>query len=79
MTHQFGNYVLQKAIGVVLDPVLRVQILQSIKNLSASLCQTKYGNKVIHKLQKVHPEIFRDVLNAGCSDPNSSQASIPSV
>lgn len=43
-------------------PQLKTQILESIKGLSGSLCQTKYGNKVLNKLQKVYPETF-DTLN----------------
>ena len=31
MMHSFGNYVLQKAISVVVDPHLKTQILESIQ------------------------------------------------
>ena len=58
VTHQFGNYVLQKAITIVQDETLRMQILASIKQMSVQLCLTKYGNKVLNKLQKTYPEIF---------------------
>jgi hypothetical protein len=61
--------VLQKAIAIVVDPQLRSQILESIKMLSGSLCQTKYGNKVLNKLQKVYPEIF-DNLNQSKQQSN---------
>ena len=62
VTHQFGNYVLQKAIAIVVDPQLRMQILESIKAISASLCVTKYGNKVLNKLQKVYPDFFNTAM-----------------
>ena len=39
-----------------------MQILASIKQMSVQLCLTKYGNKVLNKLQKTYPEIFS---NAG--------------
>ena len=58
VTHQFGNYVLQKAILVVTDSTLRDHILESIKLLSGSLSQTKHGSKVLMKLQKTYPRIF---------------------
>ena len=62
VTHQFGNYVLQKAIGIVVDQQLRMQILESIKAMSAALCLTKYGNKVLNKLQKVYPDFFNTAI-----------------
>ena len=37
VTHQFGNYVLQKAIAIVADPTLKTEMLESIKVLSGSL------------------------------------------
>ena len=40
VTHQFGNYVLQKAITIVQDETLRMQILASIKQMSVQLCLT---------------------------------------
>ena len=58
MTHQFGNYVLQRTIAIVADPDLRKQILESIKLLSSSLSQTKHGQKVLSKLQKAYPHVF---------------------
>ena len=65
VTHQFGNYVLQKAIHVVTDPTLRDQILESIKLLSGSLQQTKHGSKVLTKLQKTYPRIFGGAPSGG--------------
>ena len=62
VTHQFGNYVLQKAISIVVDQQLRMQLLESIKAMSASLLQTKYGNKVLNKLQKVYPDFFNTAI-----------------
>ena len=50
VTHQFGNYVLQKAIAIVTDQTLKTEILESIKVLSGSLSQTKHGLKVLTKL-----------------------------
>jgi len=58
VTHQFGNYVLQRTIAIVADPKLKKQILESIKLLSSSLLQTKHGQKVLSKLQKAYPHIF---------------------
>lgn len=58
VTHQFGNYVLQKAINIVADPELKTTILESIKLLSGSLSQTKHGQKVLTKLQKAYPHVF---------------------
>ena len=58
MTHQFGNYVLQRTIAIVADPALKKQILESIKLLSSSLSQTKHGQKVLSKLQKAYPHVF---------------------
>ena len=52
---------LQKAIAIVADPVLKREILESIKLLSGSLSQTKHGQKVLNKLQKAHPEIFAEL------------------
>lgn len=59
MTHSFGNYVLQKAISVVVDPQLKTQILESIQLQQCSLAQTKHGPKVLQKLQKQYPHIFK--------------------
>jgi len=58
VTHQFGNYVLQKAISIVTDTELRHQMLESIKLLSGSLLQSKHGQKVLTKLQKQYPHVF---------------------
>lgn len=58
MTHQFGNYVLQKAIAIVADAELRTSILESIKLLAGSLASTKHGQKVLTKLQKAYPHVF---------------------
>ena len=58
MMHQFGNYVLQKAITVVVDPRLRTDILESIKLQSSSFAQTKHGPKVLQKLAKTYPHVF---------------------
>lgn len=51
---------LQKAIAIVADPVLKREMLESIKMLSGSLSQTKHGQKVLSKLQKAHPQIFAE-------------------
>ena len=53
--HQFGNYVLQKAIFAVKDQQLKTEILESIKLLSSSLEKTRHGPKVLQKLQKTFP------------------------
>lgn len=58
MMHSFGNYVLQKAILVV-NPGLRQQVLESIQLQSSSLQQTKHGSKVLQKLAKQYPHIFK--------------------
>lgn len=58
VTHQFGNYVLQKAISIITDSELRMQMLESIKALQGSLSQTKHGQKVLNKLQKSYPHVF---------------------
>ena len=58
MMHSFGNYVLQKAISVVVDPHLKTQILESIQLQQCSFAQTKHGPKVLQKLQKQYPHIF---------------------
>lgn len=58
VTHQFGNYVLQKAISIITDPELKMQVLESIKLLQGSLSQTKHGQKVLNKLQKSYPHVF---------------------
>lgn len=50
VTHQFGNYVLQKAIAIIEDPELKQQMLESIKPLSGNLLMTKHGLKVLNKL-----------------------------
>ena len=71
MTHQFGNYVLQRTIAIVADPDLRKQILESIKLLSSSLQQTKHGQKVLSKLQKSYPHVFN---NVGASASNNSNS-----
>ena len=47
-----------------------MQILESIKTMSGSLCQTKYGNKVLNKLQKVYPDLF----NSAQTNQNNRQA-----
>lgn len=62
---------LQKAITIVQDESLRMQILASIKQMSVQLCLTKYGNKVLNKLQKTYPEIFS---NGGQNGTNSDKA-----
>lgn len=67
---------LQKAIAIVVDPELRSQILESIKAMSGSLCQTKYGNKVLNKLQKVYPDIF-DTLNQSRMSIASTSSGMP--
>lgn len=72
VTHQFGNYVLQKAILVITDPKLRDEILESIKLLSGSLSQTKHGSKVLTKLQKTYPRIFGGAPT-GVPSQNSAQ------
>lgn len=56
--HQFGNYVLQKAISVLVDPKLKTQVLESIQLQASSLATTKHGPKVLQKLQKTYPHIF---------------------
>ena len=60
MMHSFGNYVLQKAILVV-NPGLRQQVLESIQLQSSSLQSTKHGPKVLQKLAKQYPHIFKGV------------------
>jgi hypothetical protein len=50
--HSFGNYVLQKALTVVIDKQLKTQILESIQLQQSSLATTKHGPKVLQKLQK---------------------------
>lgn len=60
--HQYGNYVLQKAIQVIGDRNLRTLILEKIKLLESSLCLTKHGSKVLGKLQKTYPNIFSGVV-----------------
>lgn len=56
--NQFGNYVLQKALLVISDDMLRKEILYTIKSLQPSLMQVKHGQKVLAKLQKTYPAIF---------------------
>ena len=41
--NQFGNYVLQKALGVIQDDYLKKEILYTIKSLQPSLMQVKHG------------------------------------
>lgn len=72
--HQFGNYVLQKAIAIIEDPALKTQLLESIKLLSDSLSQTKHGQKVLTKLQKGYPHIFVGASAGGASKKNFSGA-----
>lgn len=62
MTHQFGNYVLQKAIAIIADSELKMQMLESIKLLSSSLSLTKHGQKVLAKLSKAYPNMFVGAL-----------------
>ena len=57
--NQFGNYVLQKALNVISDENLKREILYTIKSLQPSLMQVKHGQKVLAKLSKTYPEIFR--------------------
>ena len=63
VTHIFGNYVLQKVINIV-STELRDKILEQIKSLSSKLQQTKHGQKVLGKLNKSYPHIFRGVSGA---------------
>jgi len=58
--NQFGNYVLQKALGAIQDDYLKKEILYTIKSLQPSLMQVKHGQKVLTKLSKQYPEIFRN-------------------
>ena len=58
VTHQFGNYVLQKAMAIITDAELKTQMLEAIKLLAGSLSQTKHGQKVLSKLQKSYPHVF---------------------
>lgn len=67
VNHQYGNYVLQRAIALVTDPTLKSQILDSIQLLSGSLSQTKHGQKVLTKLQKAYPHVFVGAFAGGAS------------
>lgn len=58
VTHQFGNYVLQKAIFIELEWTLKKQILEGIKTKSSDLLDTKHGSKVLQKLKATYPRIF---------------------
>ena len=58
---------LQTAIAIVTDPSLKAQVLESIKQLSGSLSQTKHGVKVLTKLQKAYPHVFVGASAAGLS------------
>jgi len=44
---------------MVVDPNLKTQILESIQLQQCSLAQTKHGLKVLQKLQKQYPNIFK--------------------
>lgn len=82
VTHQFGNYVLQKAIAIVADPELKTQMLEAIQLLSGSLSQTKHGQKVLNKLQKSYPHIFVGAVTGGSKQtlgtPQNANKSAPS-
>lgn len=56
--HQFGNYVLQKAIFIEVEWQLKKQLLEAIKNKSLDLLDTKHGPKVLQKLKASYPRIF---------------------
>ena len=58
VSHQFGNYVLQKAIAIISDSQLKTQILEAIKVISNQLMHTKHGSKVLVKLAKQHSKAF---------------------
>jgi len=73
VTHQFGNYVLQKAIAIVADPELKTQMLEAIQLLSGSLSQTKHGQKVLNKLQKSYPHIFVGAVMGGSKQTLGTQ------
>lgn len=45
--HQFGNYVLQRAISSIVDNGLRKEILVTIKGLQPDLLRYKHGQKVV--------------------------------
>ena len=58
VNHQYGNYVIQRALAIVSDPELRQQMLEAVKPLASSLQGTKHGLKVLSRLQKLYPQAF---------------------
>ncbi len=77
MMHQFGNYVLQKAISVVVDPKLKTQILEAIQLQASSLATTKHGPKVLQKLHKTYPHIFTSATPAASTYEAASACEQP--
>ena len=59
VTHIFGNYVLQRVINIVKDLELKNQILEAISALQDQLQLTNHGHKVLTKLAKTYPHLFR--------------------
>lgn len=43
---------------MVVDPRLRIDILESIKLQASSFATTKHGPKVLQKLAKTYPQVF---------------------
>lgn len=70
VTHLFGNYVLQRVIGIVQDTELKNAILESILALNDQLLQTNHGQKVMQKLAKQFPQIFRGASPVKGCGPN---------
>ena len=58
VTHQFGNYVLQKAVFIELEWSLKKQLLEGIRSKSNDLLETKHGSKVLQKLKATYPRFF---------------------
>lgn len=56
--HQFGNYVLQKAVLAELDWTLKKNVLEQIRAKSLDLLNTKHGPKVLQKLKATYPRVF---------------------
>lgn len=71
MTHIFGNYVLQRVINIVRDAELKTQILEAISALQDQLQLTNHGHKVLTKLAKTYPHLFRGGASpVKCPFPN---------
>ena len=74
VTHQYGNYVIQKALAIISDQELRQQMLEAVKPLASSLQGTKHGLKVLNRLQKLYPLAFGGASGAGskAKQPNAN-------